>query len=75
MERNDIIRKVAEAFYLKRMQEDLTGSADGDWRWAEVCVDFFDDPEPIRTDFWISQEKDYDWIEPLYKNLKEGAKV
>ena len=75
MERNDIIRKVAEAFYLKRMQEDLTGCAEGDWRWAECCVDFFDDPEPIRTDFWMEREKDYDWIEPLYKTLKEGAKV
>lgn len=68
MTKHEIVAKIAEAFYLFRQQNDFTGNADGDWRWAENAVRFFEnaDKEPI-WDEWHKDE--YEWVYPLYLQL------
>ena len=69
MNRQEIIAKIAEAFYLKRIQEQLRGDADSDWMWAEGCLKFFEEPPQYSDYFWNKKKEDYDWIEPFVDKL------
>lgn len=78
MTRQEITAKLAEAFYLFRNKEDMDGSAEGDWRWAEGAIRFFEDNEHhAMWDEWHRDE--YMWVYPLYiqitglNNLRTGG--
>lgn len=78
MTNHEIISKLAETIYLRRINEPESYNAYRcendvtDWKRTEDIFDFFESGENSRhTDFWWDYLwEDYKWLYPLYCKLK-----
>ncbi len=70
MDDKSIISRLAEAIYLKRIQEDTPGSPDGDWKLAEIVFNFFESKDEKRDWWWNKDWEYYKWLYGLYCMLK-----
>lgn len=69
MDRQEIISKLAEAYYLRRCQEEIDGCAQMDWYFAECAVKFFEQDKRPGEYWWEKDYEDFEFFEPLYNNL------
>lgn len=69
MTKEDITRKLAEAYYLRRCQEGIEGDAQIDWYFAECAVRFFEKPPRYGEWWWEKDKEDFEFFAPLYDVL------
>ena len=77
MTRQEIVTRIAESFYIYRQREDIAGDSEGDWRFAERAVEYFEDEDRARTsqdeiDRMFEYKEEFFMFKSLYLLLKFG---